>query len=354
MNNLLLNTAPEPAGRALLAVRPATASSVPTTGAACFGAALFDVQLPVIENNAEGVTLPALAQPETSTRAIPARGIATDALPVTDEQTQEHNDEQPTPAQAIATVITFTVAAPIVAHLSKGVAATSVATVPSERGAACVAPPISFDTPTISADSATTLSASLPTSLAAAPVASGARAHSAVESLIINAEQVALQTSDAPTTFAASLPTLAMQPALTTSITHVAVPARPSLAEILGERLDVQILQRSEHAVIRLDPPSMGSIEITIRQDAGGVQVHMRASNAEVARQLHAIGDTLRQDLVQRQHGEVSVQVSDHSRDGDGRQRQRSALQYPNEPGRALREPGDDAETSGAFSLSAE
>lgn len=112
------------------------------------------------------------------------------------------------------------------------------------------------------------------------------------------------------------------------------------LVALLGERLQVQIARRSEHAVVRLDPPSMGTIEIVIRHEDGQLHVHLRASNGEVARQLQVIGETLRQDLAQRQHETVSVQVSDWSREGE-RHRQ-PPQRWRDEPGRALNESGDE------------
>jgi len=124
--------------------------------------------------------------------------------------------------------------------------------------------------------------------------------------------------------------------------------ARPSLAAALGERLHVQVTRGVEHAVVRLDPPALGTVEIVIRHEGGHLQVHLRATHAEVTRQLQAIGETLRQDLVQRQHGEVSVQVWE--REGEGRQRPRQPWQEV--PGRALNEAGDEPE--GAFALASE
>lgn len=126
------------------------------------------------------------------------------------------------------------------------------------------------------------------------------------------------------------------------------VSARPNLATALGERLHVQIARGVEHAVVRLDPPSLGSVEIVIRQEGGQLQVHLRASHAEVVRQLQAIGETLRQDLVQRQHGDVSVQVWE--REGEGRQHSRQPER--DVPGRALSEAGDETEST--FALASE
>lgn len=117
------------------------------------------------------------------------------------------------------------------------------------------------------------------------------------------------------------------------------------LREALGERLQTQIGRNSEHAVIRLDPPMLGRIEISIRHTAGMLQVNLSASNTEVLRQLQGIGETMRTDLAQRQYTEVAVNISATPRspaaqtfaEGDARgQRQPGRQQDEAEPGRAL------------------
>lgn len=127
---------------------------------------------------------------------------------------------------------------------------------------------------------------------------------------------------------------------------------RQPLQEALGDRLKLQLQRGSEQAVIRLDPPTLGRIEILVRHEGGNVQVHLSASNGEVLRQLGHIGDSLRQDLVNRQYGDVSVVVSDGSRDAEGRQRQRQGEQQQ-APGRALAE-ADDGEHAGTFAIAAD
>uniref|UniRef100_UPI002FC8758D flagellar hook-length control protein FliK n=1 Tax=Aromatoleum sp. TaxID=2307007 RepID=UPI002FC8758D len=102
----------------------------------------------------------------------------------------------------------------------------------------------------------------------------------------------------------------------------------------------VELGRGGERAVIRLDPPMMGRIEIVIRHDGGSLQVHLTATHGEVLRQLQGIGETLRQDLVQRHFGDVSVAVFDASQDGGGRARRQRGDEAEREPGRAL---GDDA-----------
>ena len=133
-----------------------------------------------------------------------------------------------------------------------------------------------------------------------------------------------------------------------------ATPRRaPSLLDTLGDRIALQMQRGSERVVIRLDPPLRGQLEITIRQEAGGAtQVHLQASHGEVLRQLHTIGDSLRQELAQRHGGEVQVQIAQQPRDQDGRQRQaqqeRDAGQQ--QPGRAWDE-HDEAAGTASFAL---
>lgn len=129
------------------------------------------------------------------------------------------------------------------------------------------------------------------------------------------------------------------------------------LREALGERLQTQIGRNSEHATIRLDPPMLGRIEISIRHTAGALQVNVTASNSEVLRQLQGIGDNMRSDLAQRQYTEVAVNISATPRspaaqafaEGDARgQRQPGRQQDDAEPGRALSD-GSPAATTYAM-----
>lgn len=121
---------------------------------------------------------------------------------------------------------------------------------------------------------------------------------------------------------------------------------RPTLLEALGERIQVAVGKHGEHAVIRLDPPMMGSIEVVIRHQAGSLQVQLSATNSEVARQLQGIGDHLRQDLVQGQYTDVSVHVQADAKNGGKQQH----AQQEATPGRALAE-ADDGQADQSFAL---
>jgi flagellar hook-length control protein FliK len=125
------------------------------------------------------------------------------------------------------------------------------------------------------------------------------------------------------------------------------------LREALGDRLQVQLQRNNDHAVIRLEPPNMGSIEISIRHSAGALQVNLSASNSEVVRQLNTIGDSVRQDLSTRQFADVAVTVSSsraqagQSDDTGGRGGQQRGQDDSRTPGRALSE--DDATSTFAM-----
>ncbi|MGE5492278.1 MAG: flagellar hook-length control protein FliK [Actinomycetota bacterium] len=162
----------------------------------------------------------------------------------------------------------------------------------------------------------------------------------------------AVAPANAQATTGVSAPAAALSPAGTDPAAASAVKLagtpeqwRRPLMEALGERIRFQVGSRSEHAVIRLDPPMMGSIEVVIRHQGGVLQVQLSASNGEVVRQLQGISDSLHQDLAQRQYTDVSVQVFADGRDGSGRQR---PDQTPEDkrPGRALAEAEAGSPTS--------
>jgi flagellar hook-length control protein FliK len=131
---------------------------------------------------------------------------------------------------------------------------------------------------------------------------------------------------------------------------------RQSLQEALGDRMQLQVGKGIEQAVIRLEPPQLGRIDIAIRHSAGALEVNISATNGEVLRQLQHVSDNLRSDLSQRQFTEVAVTVAPAQKNGaapfgdpqQGRGRQQGREQDDNQPGRALAEAGNN---SSAFSL---
>lgn len=149
----------------------------------------------------------------------------------------------------------------------------------------------------------------------------------------------------------------AMAPADTVKLAGKPDEWQQPLRAALGDRLQVSLQKGSDQAVIRLEPPNLGTIEISIRQSAGALHVSMSATHGEVVRQLNAVGDSMRQDLSQRQGGDVAVTVtqtpSRSLADGQagGRQQERDAEQQREQrgPGRALSDAGDTTNTTFAM-----
>jgi flagellar hook-length control protein FliK len=124
---------------------------------------------------------------------------------------------------------------------------------------------------------------------------------------------------------------------------------RQSLQDALGERLHLQLGRNAEQAVIRLDPPQLGRIDIAIRHSAGALEVSISASNGEVLRQLQGVSENLRNDLAQRQYSDVAVTVAPAPKSQaapfgepqqQGRPRQERHAQEEQDIGGALAEAG--------------
>jgi flagellar hook-length control protein FliK len=94
----------------------------------------------------------------------------------------------------------------------------------------------------------------------------------------------------------------------------------------LRNSVQVQIAQKIQNATIRLDPPELGSLEIYLSHQAGSLNVHITASQADVARLIQNTSDRLRQELAGSQFTQVNVQTSTDSHAGQQHSRQRQAF----------------------------
>jgi len=83
-----------------------------------------------------------------------------------------------------------------------------------------------------------------------------------------------------------------------------------ALVHMLKENIHFQLSQQQQISTIRLDPPSLGKLEIAIQLDAGKLTVHIGASHADVCRTLQQCGESLRIQLTQQNFVQVEVQVS--------------------------------------------
>ncbi len=100
-----------------------------------------------------------------------------------------------------------------------------------------------------------------------------------------------------------------------------------ALIHMLKENIHFQLGQQQQISTIRLDPPSLGKLEIAIQLDAGKLTVHIGASQADVCRTLQQCGDALRVQLTQQNFVQVEVQVSSDGQSGSHSRRQRDNRQ---------------------------
>ncbi len=118
------------------------------------------------------------------------------------------------------------------------------------------------------------------------------------------------------------------------------------LETALKDRIDVQLGHGIERAVIKLSPPMLGSLEISIKHEAGALSVQLHASNSDVTKQLHAITEQMRTDLSQKEYSSVAVEVRDSSTNGSPNKKHQ---QQPDEVGKALAELNEEASEFGSI-----
>jgi len=92
----------------------------------------------------------------------------------------------------------------------------------------------------------------------------------------------------------------------------------------LKARLQVQIDNRVQHATLRLDPPEMGKMDISLQIDNGRLNIHISASNHETLRALQQSCNELRQHLTEQYALQVNINVSSQS----GQQQERGQQMY--------------------------
>lgn len=81
------------------------------------------------------------------------------------------------------------------------------------------------------------------------------------------------------------------------------------LLSVLGDKVQLQLGQQLQKAQIRLDPPQLGSVDISISVDRERTTVHLSASNPQVREAMQQTIDQLRQSLGAKMNSEINVTV---------------------------------------------
>ncbi|WKE66544.1 flagellar hook-length control protein FliK [Gallaecimonas kandeliae] len=120
------------------------------------------------------------------------------------------------------------------------------------------------------------------------------------------------------------------------------------LMAALGDRLQLQLHQQIKEARVRLDPPDLGRVEMTVRLDGDRLSVQLQASHPQVRDALTQQLDRLRLDLVQGFGSQVEVSVGQQ---GSGDSRPQTPIQVE---AIAAAAPAPEAEQQAALSRPAE
>ncbi|MDP5292374.1 flagellar hook-length control protein FliK [Oceanimonas sp. CHS3-5] len=158
-------------------------------------------------------------------------------------------------------------------------------------------------------------------------------------------------TPEAPPLFAHALSALRTAP--TGSHEWAPVQLQPGDKAALGEQLlqtlkdkvELQLNQRVQQARIKLDPPEMGRMELTVRLEGERLHVQINASHSGLRDAITAQADRLRHDLLAHHGAGVEVHVGQ-----DGRQEQPPLFNQDMQIGAAVAEP-EDERASGPMGL---
>ncbi|MFJ3457344.1 flagellar hook-length control protein FliK [Scandinavium goeteborgense] len=159
--------------------------------------------------------------------------------------------------------------------------------------------------------------------------------HAALKTTVANhVVDAGQKQADAPLTAIAAMSDFSSRATSETDSTMpvMTVPVASTSADELGEKLNdllkdriqFQLQNQQQVSTIRLDPPSMGKLEIVVHLDANqNLNVHIGASQADVMKTLQQFSDHLRQHLVQQNFMQVNVQVSSDGQSQQQHQQQR-------------------------------
>ncbi|WEM43009.1 flagellar hook-length control protein FliK [Photobacterium sp. DA100] len=87
------------------------------------------------------------------------------------------------------------------------------------------------------------------------------------------------------------------------------------LVSVLKDRVQMHLNQDVQHARIRLDPPHLGSLELSVKMENNRIQVHIAAADPALREAAQQGAERLRSELEGKQlaGATVDVDVSDHS-----------------------------------------
>lgn len=99
------------------------------------------------------------------------------------------------------------------------------------------------------------------------------------------------------------------------------------LVQLLSDKVDLQLGLNVNKAMIRLDPPSLGSIELSVQLDGDRLTVQMHSSNAQLREAMGQGLEQLRASLQQKLGADVQIELRMGSDSSSQQQQQKFAQQ---------------------------
>jgi flagellar hook-length control protein FliK len=99
------------------------------------------------------------------------------------------------------------------------------------------------------------------------------------------------------------------------------------LMQMLADKVDLQLGLNVNKAMIRLDPPSLGSIELSVQLDGDRLTVQMHSSNTQLRDAMAQGLEQLRASLQQKLGAELQIELRMGSDSSSQQQQQKTPLQ---------------------------
>lgn len=99
------------------------------------------------------------------------------------------------------------------------------------------------------------------------------------------------------------------------------------LVQMLSDKIDLQLGLNVNKAMIRLDPPSLGSIELSVQLDGDRLTVQMHSSNAQLRDAMGQGLEQLRASLQQKLGADVQIELRMGSDNSSQQQQQKTPPQ---------------------------
>lgn len=99
------------------------------------------------------------------------------------------------------------------------------------------------------------------------------------------------------------------------------------LVQMLSDKVDLQLGLNVNKAMIRLDPPSLGSIELSVQLDGDRLTVQMHSSNAQLRDAMGQGLEQLRASLQQKLGADVQIELRMGSDSSPQQQQQKASQQ---------------------------